>query len=242
MSDSIENKLRNLSEVAVNPEINNQRFACCFETDGFGGGAHCTKTTREICWNMIGGVIYGENCPRDITDCIRLLHDSGTKKKTATEMAAAVIKELKANKTKGYIGKLNIVAAEYLAKAGMARVACVTCQVPALSGASSGVIFSRPLSVRVLPSGSACIPFPGGSVHSSNNPYIGATGRFISIINVPTTSSPVCEYTTCRTNVGVDGNIQRSQSYAMGPYPWIGNHPSCEAIPNHQLIPLLRRS
>lgn len=146
------------------------------------------------------------------------------------------------NTAKGYIGKLNIVAAEYLAKAGMARVACVTCQVPALSGASSGVIFSRPLSVRVLPSGSACMPFPGGSVHSSNNPYIGATGRFISIINVPTTSSLVCEYATCRTNVGVDGNIQRSQSYAMGPYPWIGNHPSCEAIPNHQLIPLLRRS
>lgn len=143
---------------------------------------------------------------------------------------------------KDYIGKLNIVAAEYLAKAGMARVACVTCQVPALSGTSSGVIISRPLSVRVLPSGSACMPFPGGSVHSSNNPYIGATGRFISIINVPTTSSLVCEYATCRTNVGVGGNIQRSQSYAMGPYQLSGNHPSCETIPNYQLIPLLRSS
>lgn len=102
MSDSIPNKLRNPSEDAVNPEINNQRFACCFKTEDFGGGTHCAKFTREVCGNM-GGVIYGDNCPRDIIDCIRLLYDRGTKNKTAIEMAAAVIKELKANKMSGSI-------------------------------------------------------------------------------------------------------------------------------------------
>lgn len=111
-----------------------------------------------------------------------------------------------------YIGKLNIVAAEYLAKAGMARVACVTCQVPALSGTSSGVIFSRPLSVRVLPTGSACNPGPNGLVHSQSNPYIGASGQYVSVVNVPYSTG--CDFATCVTNPGAAGNIQRSYSYA----------------------------
>ena len=112
-----------------------------------------------------------------------------------------------------YISKLNLVAAEYLAKAGMARVACVTCQVPALSGTSSGVIFSRPLSVRVLPTESACNPGPDGLVHSQSNPYIGASGRYVSFVNVPYSTG--CDFATCATSPGAAGNIQRSQSYAI---------------------------
>lgn len=144
-----------------------------------------------------------------------------------------------------YIAKLNIVAAEYLAKAGMARVACVTCAVPPMSGSSSGLIFSRPISVRVLPTGSACNPGPDGLVHSQSNPYIGASGRYVSVVNVPVgvgAYSNVCEYTTCRTAVGVGGNIQRSQSYATAPYPWVGKHPSCapELGNIYLLIPLLK--
>lgn len=140
-----------------------------------------------------------------------------------------------------YISKLNIVAAQYLATAAMARVACVTCQVPPMSGSSSGMIFSTPLSVRVLPPGGNCNPGPNGLVHSSNNPYIGASGKFVYFINVPATPYNRCEYTTCRTVVGANGNLQRSQSNAMAPYAWGGDHPSCQPqLPNHLLIPLLR--
>lgn len=112
-----------------------------------------------------------------------------------------------------YIGKLNIVAAEYLAKAGMARVACVTCAVPQISGSSTGAIFlSRPLSVRVAPTGSACNPGPNGVVYSKNNPYDGASGQYVSVVNVPYSTG--CDFATCVTILGGAGDVQRYFSYA----------------------------
>lgn len=112
-----------------------------------------------------------------------------------------------------YISKLNIVAAGYLAKAGAPRTACVTCAVPPIPGSSTGTIFSRPISVRVLPTGSACNPGPDGLVHSQSNPYIGASGRYVSVVNVPYSTG--CDFATCATSSGAAGNIQRSQSYAI---------------------------
>lgn len=112
-----------------------------------------------------------------------------------------------------YISKLNIVASEYLAKAGMPRVACVTCQVPLMSGSATGAIFKKPLSVRVLPTGSTCNPGANGVVHSQSNPYIGASGTYVSVVNVPYSTG--CDFATCVTNPGAGGNLQRSQSYAI---------------------------
>ena len=110
------------------------------------------------------------------------------------------------------ISKLNFIAENYFAKAGMPRVACVTCQVPLMSGSATGAIFKKPLSVRVLPTGSTCTPGADGVVHSQSNPYIGASGTYVSVVNVPFSTG--CDFATCVTMPGSAGNIQRSYSYA----------------------------
>lgn len=132
---------------------------------------------------------------------------------------------------KDYISKLNIVAAEYLAKAGMPRVACVTCRVPQMNAYSSGIIYSRPISIRVIPSGGgSCSPGPNGSVHTYNNPYIGASGTFVSYVSVPDSNNGLnnCLYTTCATFVGPAGNLNRSKSYATAPVPSLPVSGVCE--------------
>lgn len=143
---------------------------------------------------------------------------------------------------KNYISKLNIVAAEYLAKAGMARVACVTCRVPQMNASSSGIINSRPISIRVIPSGAgSCSPGSDGLVHTSNNPYIGASGTFVSYVNVNSSYGyNSCQYTSCVTFPGPAGNLNRSKSYAVAPINFpqqSGVCPQSPGINSYSLIP-----
>jgi hypothetical protein len=113
-----------------------------------------------------------------------------------------------------YISKLNIVAAEYLTKAGAARRACVTCAFQGLpSGAVSGTYNYRPVSVRTVSVSGSCNPGPNGQVHSQQNPYIGVSGTYVAFVDFGPSAN--CEYVTCTAKIS-PGNPQRTQSYAQG--------------------------
>jgi hypothetical protein len=113
-----------------------------------------------------------------------------------------------------YISKLNIVAAEYLAKAGMERRACVTCAFQGLpSGMASGTYNYRPVSVKPVELYRACRPGPNGQVHSQTEPYIGASGTYVAFVDF--FGSTNCQYVTCAAKI-YPGNPQRTQSYAQG--------------------------
>jgi hypothetical protein len=117
-----------------------------------------------------------------------------------------------------YISKLNIVAAEYLTKAGAARRACVTCAIPAQPSTGNGYNY-RPVSVRVVSSSGSCNPGPNGQVHSQIplNPYIGASGTYVAFVDLTSTASSGCEYVTCYTQI-TPGNPQRNKSFAYPVY------------------------
>ena len=79
-----------------------------------------------------------------------------------------------------YISKLNLVAAEYFAVAGMARHVCVYCSA---SGSASG--FYKPDRVTVSATGDRC------------------RGNATLSYDLPATSTGICEYAFCQNVSGV---------------------------------------
>jgi hypothetical protein len=89
-----------------------------------------------------------------------------------------------------YISKLNIVAAEYFAVAGVARHVCVTCGPKPIT--STGFYYT-PAIIAVGASGSSCPK--------------GVTASF----DLPNSPTGTCDYVACFIASGV-ANVQRWQS------------------------------